>query len=585
MIREPFPLPHVRILWSGASIVTKLSLLYGVLITIFVGFLAAAAYSGAVRVMEEEAAANARLALEQVRNSVDATLESIDKDSYIVFANPDVLRALKLPGGLMEMDGRLRYAVEKLATDVTFSNGAVDGLVLYDMKGGRLKSNPTSSDVDFGELVSRALAADGRFALVEYDRGSELIVMARLVRDMDMKPVGYLRADARGTSFRMAFSDELLDSGASLMIVDGDRIVVSAGVEIPGDQVFAALASTEGTGPASYRSGGAAYTVNFFESRHYSWQVVGFVPSGRIGAAALRLRSLTAGISGATILAFFLISLVLTRSFLLPIHRIAEDMRHWNLSTVVSAETYGGTDEVAYLSSQFSSMMDRIRTLVDQSVEEKSRLHRQELAALQAQINPHFLYNTLEIVNWMAIERGAGEIASIVRALSDMMRYALGDGSDTVSVAEEIAYLERYIAIQAYRFPDKFDFRVEASEAARAFSMPKLSLQPIVENSVVHAFKGIKRKGTILVRAAVEGGALVVQVEDDGIGMDARALGALLSEHPNDRTTEHAGIGVANVDRRLRLRYGGDSGLSYTSGPGAGTKCVLRIPSREVPRA
>jgi two-component system sensor histidine kinase YesM len=231
-------------------------------------------------------------------------------------------------------------------------------------------------------------------------------------------------------------------------------------------------------------------------------------------------------------------------------------------------------------------MMERIRTLVDQLVDERSRLHRQELAALQAQINPHFLYNTLEIVNWMAIERGAGDIASIVRALSDMMRYAIGNGAETAAASEELSYVERYLSLQSFRFPDKFETRINASDEARRCGMPKLCLQPIVENSVQHAFKGLRRKGTVSVSLDIEGNDLVAIIADDGNGMDRETLDRLLTEkhdgsgiETTTRKADHAGIGVSNVDLRLKLRYGKAYGLSYVSAPGEGTTCTLRIPA------
>jgi two-component system sensor histidine kinase YesM len=402
---------------------------------------------------------------------------------------------------------------------------------------------------------------------------------------MDMRPVGYLRADVRANAFRRSFPTELLDKGASILVVDGDRVVVFEGMELPTRAVAAVAAATDSSGSFVFHSGKVTYTASFFESRSYSWRIVGFVPSGRIGKAARRLRDITAVISAGTILVFFAVSWFIMRRFLSPIHRIADDMRKWDLSTKVDAQQYGGTDEVAFLSSRFSEMMERIRTLVDQLVDERSRLHRQELAALQAQINPHFLYNTLEIVNWMAIERGAPDIASIVRALSDMMRYAIGNGAETAAAADELSYVERYLSLQSFRFPDKFETRINASDEARRCGMPKLCLQPIVENSVQHAFKGLRRKGTISVSLDIEGNELVAIIADDGNGMDRETLDRLLTEKHDGsgietmtRKADHAGIGVSNVDLRLKLRYGQAYGLSYMSAPGEGTTCTLRIP-------
>jgi len=563
-------LPSLGALWSEASIVVKFSLLFGALIALFVGVLGIASYGGAVRVMQEEAESNARLAIEQVRNSVDATLDGVDKASYILFSNPEVLRALKLPGGLAEMDGRLRYTVSALVTDVAFANQVIDSLALYDFLGGKILSNGLVKDLSPTAFSPAAMEADGRFALAGYDLARESLHLVRLLRDMDMKPVGYLRADVRGNAFRGAFPTELLASKSSLLLADGQQVVVAEGVEISAKAMALALSAAGKSGSFSIRSNDVDYAVSFYNSQNYSFRIVGFVPTGRIGAASGRLGYLTLAASVVTILVFLVVSWFLVRRLLKPILRIADDMRHWDLSTRITADHYGGTDEIAYLALQSSSMMERIRTLVDQLVEERSHVHKQELAALQAQINPHFLYNTLEIVNWMAIERGASDIASIVRSLSDMMRYAIGNGEETARVSEELAYVESYLALQGYRFPDKFDSHIVAPKEVLTCEMPKLCLQPLVENSIQHGFKGLRRKGTLNVVLAIEGDDLVAIVEDDGNGMDENKV--ILQEH--------SGIGVYNVDQRLKLRYGASYGLTYASVSGQGTTCTLRIPAR-----
>jgi len=538
-----------------------------------------------VLVMEEESALNARLAIEQVRNSVDEIMDGVDKASYIVFSNPEMLRALKNPAGISGLDGRFRYAVEKLVTDVAFSNEAVDSLLIYDFKGGLVASSFMAKELSLTQIALAADAADGRFALAAYDEERELFTLVRLIRDMDMKPVGYLRADVRANAFRRSFPSELLEMGTSIFVVDGERVVVFEGAELPPLAVEAVAGASESSGSFNFGTGKSSYTASFFKSRTYSWRIAGFVPSGRIGRASMRLRNVTAFASAATILVFFAVSWLIIRRLLSPIHRIAEDMSEWDLTTRLNTQKYGGTDELAFLSSRFTEMMERIRTLVDQLVEERSRLHRQELAALQAQINPHFLYNTLEIVNWMAIERGVPEIASIVRSLSDMMRYAIGNGAQTAAVSEELSYVERYLELQSFRFPDKFETRIQASEEALRCEMPRLCLQPIVENCVQHAFKGLHRKGTISVSIEIDAGDIVAVIADDGNGMDGEVLGRLLTEGlegpesvRTSRNGEHTGIGISNVDLRLKLRYGPRYGLAYASAPGKGTACTLRIP-------
>ncbi len=564
-------------LWSDTSLVVKLSLVFGLLIALFIGILGSVSYGGAVRIMEEEAETNTRLAIEQVRNTIDSRLEAINKDTYIIFSNPDVLRALANPGGLGSIDGRLRYAVEKLMTDVAFSNDTIDSLALYDFSDGKLVTNAMAPELSLSAIAPAALVADGRFAPAYLDEKRELLGLVRLVRDAGMKKLGFLRADARGNAFREAFPEELLAVGASFLVLHDTQVLVAAGPTLPTQNISQAASARDASGSFSVHIGQSDYAASFFQTRNYDLRVVGFVPSGRISEATLRLRGLTIAVSAITILVFFLVSLLIIRNFLMPIHRIAESMRDWDLSRQLEPLRQGGTDEVAYLSTQFSSLTQRIQSLLEQLVEERSRLHRQELAALQAQINPHFLYNTLEIVNWMAIAQGAPDIAQIVRALSDMMRYAIGSDSEMTEAGLELAYVESYLTIQSHRFPDKFSVRIDASPESRRIPMPKLCLQPIVENAVLHAFPGPAGPGLITIDLALRDRDLVAVISDNGRGMDQESLQSLLA-HRSSAGPDHAGIGVANVDRRLKLRYGPAYGLSYRSAPGAGTRCELRIP-------
>ena len=202
------------------------------------------------------------------------------------------------------------------------------------------------------------------------------------------------------------------------------------------------------------------------------------------------------------------------------------------------------------------------------------------MKALQAQINPHFLYNTLDLVNCLALREQVPAIGEAVGALSRFYRLSLSGGAERVTVAQELEHVETYLRIQNMRFDDGIALSVDVPAEVRAATILKIVLQPLVENAVLH---GIREKesgrGTVTIRGhTLEGAAgleVVLEIEDDGVGMDAAQLEALGEERAGP--SEH-GYGVRNIDRRLKVEYGAEYGLTFRSRPGAGTAVLVRIP-------
>nr|WP_238358032.1 sensor histidine kinase [Cohnella zeiphila] len=237
-------------------------------------------------------------------------------------------------------------------------------------------------------------------------------------------------------------------------------------------------------------------------------------------------------------------------------------------------------------------MLDEIERLTQSLLETNAALYgteiekrKSELAFLRSQINPHFLYNTLESITGMAVVKGQAEIKTMTRSLSTIFRYSI-KGADRVPLREEIRIVESYVSIQRIRFEDRFEVRYEVSEEAASFPVPRMILQPLVENAVYHGFEPTIRPGALTIGADVdEAGTLIVRVEDDGVGMPPdrlEAIRARLAEPLADLldTGEKKSIGLVNVGNRIRMMYGDASGLRIESVPGEGTRVVLTISER-----
>ena len=237
--------------------------------------------------------------------------------------------------------------------------------------------------------------------------------------------------------------------------------------------------------------------------------------------------------------------------------------------------------ETRLLSEGFENMVERLNLLIEQNRREQARLRGTELALLQAQINPHFLYNTLDTIVWL-VEMGKNEQAvEMVTSLSSFFRSMLSNGRDIISLREEEQHIRSYLEIQQVRYKDILTYEMSIDPALDACQVPKLTLQPLVENALYHGIKLKRLPGRIIVRGYRKGDRILLEVSDDGVGMDEERLmavrGALRKEQP-------AGFGLSTVHERLQLLYGEEYGLEIRSSPGKGTLVIAVLPACETGR-
>ncbi|MGR3205277.1 cache domain-containing sensor histidine kinase [Bacillus glycinifermentans] len=233
-------------------------------------------------------------------------------------------------------------------------------------------------------------------------------------------------------------------------------------------------------------------------------------------------------------------------------------------------------DEIGLLGRSFNSLMLRIKELMLLTEKQERQKREAELRVLQAQINPHFLYNTLDTINWMARKKGAHEVTDLVQALSKLFRISLSKGRDIIPLSDEFAHVENYLKIQKARYRDKLNYSIVPPAIEGERFILKLVLQPIVENAIYHGIKEKKGPGHISIKGEEADGCLIIRVEDDGAGMDASALERISRQLKMRESTE--GYGMINVHERILLTFGEPYGLTVESQKGAGTSVTIRLP-------
>ena len=271
----------------------------------------------------------------------------------------------------------------------------------------------------------------------------------------------------------------------------------------------------------------------------------------------------------------------ISQSIYRPIKKLHDVTNTITKDDLQALVTRDNVDEIAELGMSFNIMVGRIRELLDAKLKEQENLTKAELRALQAQINPHFLYNTLDTIIWMAESKKTDDVVQLVSALSSFFRISLSKGKDWITIGEEVELTRNYLTIQKMRYRDIMDFAIDVDGPVLDSTVLKLILQPLVENALYHGLKQQRQRGTIVVRAKrMNATEAMLQVQDDGVGMPVEMVTQISNalNHDVDGIHPESGFGLLNVNKRIKLYYGRQYGLSLSSQYGSGTCVGIVIP-------
>ena len=236
-------------------------------------------------------------------------------------------------------------------------------------------------------------------------------------------------------------------------------------------------------------------------------------------------------------------------------------------------------DEIGELGRSFNSMLERLKNLIRQNYEKQKKLRTQELKVLQMQINPHFLYNTIDTINWMAQSIDADKISEVAIALANYYRQSLSKGAEIIKISDEISQINSYLTIQKTRYEGHIDFRIDIDSDILGLYIPKLTLQPIVENAIYHGLREKEGGGIVEIRGFRENNRVIFYIKDNGRGMDQETLDKLIK--CIDTGVSSQGYGLSNVNERLKLYYGKEYGIGVESLAGCYTIVTITIPVAE----
>lgn len=395
---------------------------------------------------------------------------------------------------------------------------------------------------------------------------------------------GILLIDIRYSSLQQILENIALgNQGYLYMISSGGELIYHPNMQmIETGQMSENIAVAADYRDGSYREkyGGEWREVSVKSVGYTGWKLLSVTPEKGLPLSNLKMR-----LFAVFVVAAFLLVLVLTNTFIssritTPIQKLEKSVNAIEAGDLDTEVYMGGSYEIRHLGRSIGDMARRIKMLMEDIVAEHESKRKSEFDTLQSQINPHFLYNTLDIIVWMIENEQKQEAVKIVTALARFFRISLSKGKSIITVRDELEHVRNYLMIQQMRFKNKFVYEIDAEEEVLDLVSLKLMLQPLVENAIYHGMEFMDGDGEICVKVYREAEDLWFRISDNGLGMTQEQVKSLLGEKKHVSSRRGSGIGVKNVNERIRLYFGADYGLTIQSEPDEGTIISIRLPAQ-----
>lgn len=522
-----------------------------------------------------------RSELSSLLSSYPAKLNTIASDMAVIrlirsYRKADAVEAKSLQYALMS---RLISEAASLrgfmSVEIVTDTGTPISKLPYSIMNESLFARIEGANEKFAFWVGRYRWGDlyPEASLSQRDR--TVVLAARRILDYaNVKLLGYIVI-----SFDCTELESLLpsDAGAQIMISDEQGAVLAGVGDTQENLALLAQTVSRQALPEELES----RTMNHKDDSN-------LVITGQIAASPYRLtlsiayrqifsgltRMFTVIISAAVFIALMMLGIawLLTRSVTVPVTRLSGAMRRFGAGEFEARIGDAAHDEIGMLCREFDDMAGRVCRLTEQLCKARAKEKEAVYTALQAQINPHFLYNTLDMISWMGYGASNADICKVVASLSDFFRLSLNKGEDSFTLADELNHVKSYITIQEYRMRH-IQFRLEAPRELLNLRVPKLMVQPLVENAILHGLRPRNYRGHITISCALEQAYLVIRVMDDGVGFDEKLLG--------ERTEKSTSYGLKNIRQRLAVLYDDRGSLEIANRPEGGVVARLRYPAEK----
>lgn len=506
--------------------------------------------------------AQAQSELDTAAGIIDSALDTVDGVTAKL-AGSSVIRGALHRGRESDLLYQLMYReTENLNGFASIDIYDSDGARIY---AGSLDSEAGSLPVYWGVLRA-ARECEGQTMQAN---GTDGLVIARAVYGSDGEVSGYVLVRIPQGGFGALLGGSFGEQN-DVFLLDGTWRQIYCSDSIRADETISSLRAQLLSGAAL---GGGDYNVYLRQSPDTGFTLALRQPKVYTREVMATVYSTCAAMGILCLLLGLLCAWLLSRYLSKPVNELDEAMKRVEKGDYAAELSSDREDEMGRLTASFNRMTREYRQNLERSVQRERELNETELSMMQAQLNPHFLYNTLDSIKWLGVTNGVPQVAAVASGLAVLLRAGIS-GDRLITLERELELLEKYLDIQSLRFEDRFAWEIDVDERFQHCIVPKLILQPLVENSIIHGVANMY-DGYIKLSAREKSGTLILSVQDNGVGIPQDVLDWL---NDPDRDVPGGHLGLKNVDRIVRLYYGGDYGISAYSAAGEGSLVELRLP-------
>lgn len=527
--------------------------------------------------------------LKQIDKNMDSLFGNVEDISKYTLSNNEVRSLLKLTDRNSQEATELLIKLNEEYANLTNSKSFIAAINIYGKNKLKFESAgaSTTNDKKFvkGEELlgtsERLYAVSPTYKRSYYTLGDQYIISVyRQIKDINNlnRLLGFIRIDISEKIINEIYKEASVGKTGYIFIADKEGLIIShSDKKLIGSSIkkegFSSAILKQRDGYYKEKINGKNLLITYYQSDKHNMIYLGSVPYNELMDNVDKARNLTIIITLVAIIAAFIFSYILSMQISVPISVLTDSMQQVEKGDFDVKIEIKREDEIGQLSESFNHMVCRLKSLIEENYLIKIKRKEAELEALQAQINPHFLYNTLDIAYWSSRMEKAPNTEGIIKNLAKVFKLGLNKGNEITTISKELEHLESYLFIQLLRYEEEPLIQFDIDETIKENKIIKLLLQPIVENALQHGIVDMESGGCINIKGYRDKEDIVFEVSDNGKGIENSRIYSMLSEKPN-----RIGYGLKNIDERIQLYYGEKYGIVIESHLNKGTKVTIRIP-------
>lgn len=545
------------------------------------------------RIIEDQANEHTLQLIGKVNTSIEHVVSNMQNLTYFISFDPHVQKFLSQSDN--ELDSEEQYAASQFLQGFTTLYPEVAGILIADRVGTYMSNDMYARTVKplTEELwYKQAVDSKGIFTIVGHpvDRNvtthtnykpEEVVSVARAILEPTTQLVrGVVLVDLKLRIIAEAAKDVRLGKTGYLMVIDhkGESIYTPSNPII--NSFPLEWIKDQSSGTFSKDVDGRSLQFIYLTSPFTNWTTVGVFPTTESATEVREIQFYVVSFVFLICMMGITASLYVSHTISRPIQQLQSFMHKAESGDLAVRHTSSRTDEIGMLGKSFNKMLIQLRKLLELNELQERQKREAELKSLQAHIKPHFLYNTLDTIHWLARKKGADDVAEVVEALSRLFRIGLSKGNEMIPLVDEMEHIHSYLKIQKTRYRDKLNYEIDIAPNTQQLIVLKIMLQPIVENAIYHGLKQRRGPGMIRISTKLEDQTLILMVEDDGVGMEPERLLDLQTQLTSEigGQTYSSGYGIMNVQARIKLTFGERYGVLIDSDYGKGTTIKIVHP-------